>query len=178
MKLPRQLTKRQLVKIVEETRDILYMDDATYDELTGPHATVQDKHFANRLKEEQPRRLGPSGSGHLDFLNPNKEWDEETVEDVAQVLARRGLQPSRLVAPSEAYRKPTPNENWKDDSIQFPRLLNELDCLAVVDLLDAADQTNTGMQALKQSMDLTRGDIMELFRRAQKEWDRIKKETR
>jgi hypothetical protein len=48
----------------------------------------------------------------------------------------------------------------------------------VVDLLDAADQTGTGMQALEQSMDLTRKGIMQIFDRAQKEWDRIKKETK
>jgi hypothetical protein len=178
MKLPRQLTKRQLVKIVEEIRDILYMSEDTYNNIANSYVRARTAHFANKLAKEQPKRLLPGSSGLLDFLNPDKEWDAETISDVQQALDRRGLCPTRLMTPNEAYRKPTSEENWRDNAVQFPRLLNELDCLVIVDLLDAADQTGTGMKALEKSMDLPREKILEIFDRAQKEWDRIKKETR
>lgn len=53
---------------------------------------------------------------------------------------------------------------WDDDKIQFPRLLAEI--YATQDSLKMAD--------LCASMDIEVGDIVEIFERAQAEWERIK----
>lgn len=171
MKLPRQLTKRQLVKIVEEIRDWLYMDEDSLQDISDLRSTK----LAIKL-EKKAQDL----HALYEYVNPDKSWDSaaDILNGISDALKNFNLVPTKYMTADEVYRKPTPNENWKDDSIQFPRLLNELDCLAVVDLLDAADQTDTGMLALEQSMDLTRKEIMQIFDRAQKEWDRIKKETK
>ena len=57
--------------------------------------------------------------------------------------------------------------NWKNDSIQFARLLGEMcacDCIP----------TGKQMEDLCESMDLRTEDIYELFNRAQDAWDKIK----
>ena len=68
-----------------------------------------------------------------------------------------------------ARRLSTPQENWNNDDIQFPRLLAEI--MATVDF------TTRQWDALCSSMDLDRPDILELFDRAQAKWDRIKEQT-
>ena len=57
---------------------------------------------------------------------------------------------------------------WKDNSIQFPRLLAELWACG----LDSGVYDN-----LEASMNLSRKRIYELFERAEKEWERIKRTT-
>jgi hypothetical protein len=56
------------------------------------------------------------------------------------------------------------NPAWEDNSVQFPRLLAEI--YATQDSLKMAD--------LCASMDIEVGDIVEIFERAQAEWERIK----
>lgn len=170
MKLPRQLTKRQLVRIVERVRDWLYLDESTLQNI----GDYYNSKLAEKLEKEDPRRE------FYEFINPNKDWDSaaDIINGISDVLKDHNLVPTKFMTAEETHRKPTPNENWKDDSIQFPRLLDELGGLAIVDLLDAADQTGTGMKALEQSMGLTREKIIEIFTRAEKEWERIKKEAK
>jgi hypothetical protein len=175
MKLPKQLTKRQLVRIVEEIRDILYMDDNTPENIAKYQDHTRTKRFTRKLENEQSRRLGPDGSGLLDFLNPNKEWDTETISDVQQALDRRGLCPIRLMTLSEAYRKPTPDENREDDSIQFPRLLS---CIGEFWRELEGKTEVTGPRTLAQIIGLPREKILEIFDRAAKEWKRVKKEAK
>jgi hypothetical protein len=64
-----------------------------------------------------------------------------------------------------------PRSPWHDNSIQFPRLLAELNALGIHQFLKEAE-----WQSLEASMDLERDKIMELFYRAEKEWERIKNE--
>ena len=54
------------------------------------------------------------------------------------------------------------NPLWEDNSIQFPRLIAEL---------LASDTFTFNIEDLKESMDLEEEDILELFDRAQGEWD-------
>jgi hypothetical protein len=61
------------------------------------------------------------------------------------------------------------NPKWLDNSIQFPRLLAEINA--------NVDMSVGDMVALCESMDLNPLDINELFDRADEEWERIKKEN-
>ena len=59
-----------------------------------------------------------------------------------------------------------PDVNWKNDEIQFPRLIMELEsCGAFADCYF--------MEKLCDSMDLTEKEICEIIDRAQKKWDKI-----
>ena len=62
-----------------------------------------------------------------------------------------------------------PRSRWYDNSIQFPRLLAEI--WAVIDIADQLDALVTGTDSLKKK------EVVELFERASKEWERIKDET-
>ena len=55
------------------------------------------------------------------------------------------------------------NPNWKNNGIQFPRLLAEI----------VATQDNLDIPALATSMDLTVEEVNELFDRAQLAWEEI-----
>jgi len=58
------------------------------------------------------------------------------------------------------------NKQWKDNSIQFPRLIAELEA--------AGAFTNQVTQELCENMDLTVDEISEIVDRAQDEWEAIK----
>ena len=58
------------------------------------------------------------------------------------------------------------NEKWRDNHIQFPRLLAEILATPAI--------TSAVMKELCESMDLTPGEVDELFDRAQLNWERIK----
>lgn len=62
-----------------------------------------------------------------------------------------------------------PNRRWEDNTIQFPRLLAEI--WMNVELLP------TDIRALCDSMDLEEEYIVELFNRAQEEWEVIKEKS-
>jgi hypothetical protein len=59
-----------------------------------------------------------------------------------------------------------PKDIWRDDSIQFPRLLAEIMAVGLTD-----EQCNN----LETSMDIDQDQLLELFDRAQTEWEEIKK---
>lgn len=59
-----------------------------------------------------------------------------------------------------------PNENWKSNAIQFPRLIAELEA--------AGAFTPEITKTLCTEMDLTIEEISELVDRAQDEWEKIK----
>jgi hypothetical protein len=54
---------------------------------------------------------------------------------------------------------------WKNNSIQFPRLLAEIRAVGL---------TSEQIQDLTSSMDLTKGQLAELFERAEDEFERLK----
>ncbi len=58
-----------------------------------------------------------------------------------------------------------PKDNWEDDSIQFSRLLAEINAVGLTDQQYAE---------LMESTELTRGDIDELLQRAEKDWEHTK----
>lgn len=60
------------------------------------------------------------------------------------------------------------NRNWKDNRIQFARLICEIN----------ATQDKLDIPALADSMDLTVEEVTELFDRAHDEWEKIKTELR
>lgn len=55
------------------------------------------------------------------------------------------------------------NAKWKDNAIQFPRLLCEINATQELDLV-----------ALAASMDITLDELSALFDRAHQEWEQIK----
>jgi len=57
------------------------------------------------------------------------------------------------------------NQPWVHDELQFPRLLAEIRAVGLTD-----DQ----YKVLRESMDLTSGDIDELLERAEGTWNQIK----
>lgn len=61
----------------------------------------------------------------------------------------------------------TPDERWKDNAIQFPRLLAEI----------LATQNALNMTALAESMDLEISQVRELFVRAEGISEEIKQQT-
>jgi hypothetical protein len=61
------------------------------------------------------------------------------------------------------------NANWKNNAIQFPRLLAEINANVGISSKD--------WDALCASMDLTSEEVGELFDRADAEWERIKQRT-
>jgi hypothetical protein len=60
-------------------------------------------------------------------------------------------------------------ENWTDNTIQFPRLIAELEAVGAF--------TPEVMTDLQDAMDLERSDICELIDRAQRQWETIKDKT-
>lgn len=56
------------------------------------------------------------------------------------------------------------NEKWLNNGIQYPRLLAEI----------MATQDNLNFDLLSESMDLSKDEIVEIFDRAQNDWDAIK----
>jgi hypothetical protein len=60
----------------------------------------------------------------------------------------------------------TPDNRWNDNSIQFPRLIAEI--IATIEIADL------DWAALRDSMDLTDDQLIELFDRAQTAWDKQK----
>ena len=66
-------------------------------------------------------------------------------------------------------------ENWLNDSIQFPRLISEIEAVGAFDLLQ-----RDGMKVIDSiaiSMDLEPWEIYELIDRAQQKWDLIRSQT-
>lgn len=60
----------------------------------------------------------------------------------------------------------TPQANWENNAIQFPRLLAEI-----------WETCDFNMDALRESMDCTSDQISDIFERAQAVWDAIKENT-
>lgn len=58
------------------------------------------------------------------------------------------------------------NDKWKDNSIQFPRLIAEI--AANIEMKEQH------WNDLKESMDISEDELNELFDRANDEWERIK----
>ena len=61
------------------------------------------------------------------------------------------------------------NKNWKDNGIQFPRLIAELETIGVF--------SEGNMVKLATEMDLSQLEVAELVDRACSEWDKIKADT-
>ena len=62
-----------------------------------------------------------------------------------------------------------PDKNWKNDAIQFPRLIAEIEV--------AGGFTESLITTLSLEMDLTKEEIILLIDRAQTQWDKIKAKT-
>jgi len=59
-----------------------------------------------------------------------------------------------------------PKDIWKDDSIQFPRLLAEIMAVGL---------TEKQWDDIETSMNIEEDELSELFDRAQTEWEEVKK---
>lgn len=70
---------------------------------------------------------------------------------------------------SEPRASTDPNENWKNDAIQFPRLIAELEAAGALD--------TELLSQVALSMDLTLDEVTELVDRAQATWDALKAKT-
>ena len=69
----------------------------------------------------------------------------------------------------------TPDENWNNNAIQFPRLIAEIEGSGALELLLPDRQRVIDVVAL--SMDLDPSEVYELIDRAALEWDSIKVRT-
>lgn len=58
------------------------------------------------------------------------------------------------------------NKNWKNNKIQFPRLIAEINANVKISRND--------WKSLCESMGLSEGDVQSLFDRAENEWEKIK----
>lgn len=58
------------------------------------------------------------------------------------------------------------DENWKNNQLQYPRLIAEMEAAGVFD--------REMLSTLTEEMDLTSDEVMDLVGRAQKDWDRTK----
>lgn len=58
--------------------------------------------------------------------------------------------------------------HWNNDAIQFPHLLSDLRAFGL---------TRQQYGFLRESMDLSTGEIDEVFERAEEAWNRIKQEA-
>lgn len=67
---------------------------------------------------------------------------------------------------SEPQVSTDPNKNWKNDAIQFPRLIAELEAAGALD--------TELLSQVALSMDLTLDEVTELVDRAQATWDALK----
>lgn len=102
MRLPRELTREQLVTIVERIRDWLYMDQ---DELDFIRSTYGAR-FANKVEKQADNCENISGL--YNYINPDKTWDPDTDAGVAEVLHDFDLIPTKPMTIAEAH-KPGPN---------------------------------------------------------------------
>lgn len=159
MKRPDQLTRRELIELVERIRDWLYLSEDTFDDIASMHGTA----FARRVQKG-----GKLHGAYYEHFNPDKSWDSDTLDGVAEMLQDFNLVPTKPMTLGQVYRKPTPNQNWRNDAIQFPRLISEMFAALHFNILE--------QKALCDSMDLAWTDILMIVHRADKEWNRIKKE--
>jgi hypothetical protein len=60
----------------------------------------------------------------------------------------------------------SPDENWNNDAIQFPRFIAEAEA--------AGAFTNEVIKEMRDSMDLNLQQLLEILERAQRTWDNIK----
>jgi hypothetical protein len=105
MKLPGDLTKEQLIKIVERIRDWLYMDQ---DDLGYIKDTHGDK-FARKVEEQAACDKHDIESGVFDYLNPDKTWDPDTDTGISEVLSDYDLVPTEPMTVTETH-KPDPTK--------------------------------------------------------------------
>jgi hypothetical protein len=70
-----------------------------------------------------------------------------------------------FIIPVDIYDNPCQNPKWLDNSIQFPRLIAEINGIGLTDEM---------YDLLCESMDLTSDEVDELFERAEAEWQKIK----
>ena len=75
MRRAEDLTKEELVKLANRVQAILYVE-------LSPDEEDRDSGF--------PKEILPNS----EFLNPDKEWDEDTLDAVARTLDEHGLRPT------------------------------------------------------------------------------------
>jgi hypothetical protein len=67
------------------------------------------------------------------------------------------------------------NRNWNNNSIQFPRLISEIEATGALDFV--THDCMRVVDIVAESMDLDPSEVYELVERASIEWDRIKSHT-
>lgn len=119
---------------------------------------------ADAVREVAHRAVSDGTGADVCFTSDAHEWTDPTPDDDDDWndRAHEALDDPPVVSDD-------PETNWKNDAIQFPRLIAEMEALG---LLAGAQLT-----PIIESMDLTRAQLGEIVDRAQKTWDAIKAQT-
>lgn len=104
------------------------------------------------------------------------EWQESGGEAVTAPNCPNCMDAVMEFVRIEIRANVKPKDNWQNNAIQYPRMLEELQAAGVLD--GHTDDGQRIMHALCQSMDLTPDAVAEIFDRAAKDWEYIKAHTK
>lgn len=102
------------------------------------------------------------------FGTPVKELFEKLAEIVANATGEGAFTGETTAECDVTSEIEDISENWKNDAIQFPRLIAEA---------QACGGFEATIPELAEEMDLTTNEVCEIIERAQRTWDKIKSET-
>ena len=89
----RKLSKKDLVEIIRRIRDWLWLrEDAEFDV-----RTIFGQALAKKLRKEQPNKQ------FLEFYDPDRAWDADIFDGVADVFRDYKLEPKKLLPLSAGY---------------------------------------------------------------------------
>ena len=98
MNRPSDLTKEELVTLVESIRDCLYLQEDLLKDVRTRFRKAKAKELAGDITD--PKKM-------VEFFDPDKEWDADVVQGVADVLDSHGLIPTEVLPITVAYPKKT-----------------------------------------------------------------------
>lgn len=171
----------------QSTTMLLVFDEAPEDLIADwsiPRSKTMELHleaaaeaFSNLWEGKPcPQEEGPSpvtvriteiNRGYINF--DNRKEAEEWIEEPSFDGVHWAILGSKFVIVDDDEDDSTDGSSWEDDSIQFPRLIAELEAQGLF--------SSEVVEFLAESMDLDSSHVYELVDRAQSRWDEIKSNT-